>query len=98
VIQLNARAYGRPRVEGIPFGTLLWSFVDDEPVVNRPATHAEIPVLTDASIAMSKDLKRRGFTFVGPTICYAFMQNTGMGDDHIADCFLASVVDQRTER
>jgi len=86
----NARAYGRLRDEGIPFGTLLWSLVGGQPIVNRPATLAEIPVLTDASIAMSKELKRRGFTFVGPTICYAFMQSTGMVDDHVINCFRAA--------
>ena len=91
----NAQAYGRLRDEGIQFGTLLWSFVGGEPIVNLPATQAEVLALTDASIAMSKELKRRGFTFVGPTICYAFMQSTGMVDDHVVDCFRAAAVDQR---
>lgn len=86
----NARAYLELRDEGVRFGSLLWSFVGGEPIVNRPATLAEVPVLTDESVAMSKELKRRGFTFVGPTICYAFMQSTGMVDDHVTDCFRAA--------
>ncbi len=85
----NARAYLALLDEGVGFGELLWGFVGGEPVVNRPATLADVPALTDESIAMSKELKRRGFTFVGPTICYAFMQSTGMVDDHVADCFRA---------
>lgn len=85
----NARAYLDLRDEGVAFSTLLWSFVGGEPIVNRPATLAEVPALTDESVAMSKELKRRGFTFVGPTICYAFMQSTGMVDDHVAGCFRA---------
>ncbi len=87
----NTRAFLALRDEGIGFGELLWSFVDGEPIVNRPATLADVPALTGESIAMSKELKRRGFTFVGPTICYAFMQSTGMVDDHVADCFRAAV-------
>ena len=86
----NARALLALRDEGTGFGELLWGFVGGEPIVNRPATLAEVPALTDESIAMSKELKRRGFTFVGPTICYAFMQSTGMVDDHVADCFRAT--------
>ena len=86
----NARATLALRDAGIGFGELLWSFVGGEPIVNRPATLADVPALTDASIAMAKELKRRGFTFVGPTICYAFMQSTGMVDDHVADCFRAA--------
>jgi DNA-3-methyladenine glycosylase I len=65
----------------------LWSFVGGEPVVNSWRTLAEIPAETEESKAMSRDLKRRGFRFVGPTICYAFMQSTGMVNDHIVSCF-----------
>ncbi len=60
---------------------LLWSFVGGGPIVNRWRTLAEIPTETEESRAMSKELKRRGFRFVGPTICYAFMQATGMVND-----------------
>jgi DNA-3-methyladenine glycosylase I len=66
---------------------LLWSFVDGEPIVNCRRTTAEIPAETTESKAMSKELKRRGFRFVGPTICYAFMQACGLVNDHTTDCF-----------
>jgi DNA-3-methyladenine glycosylase I len=66
---------------------LLWSFVDGDPLVNRWKTIAEIPAETAESKAMSKDLKKRGFRFVGPTVCYAFMQACGLVNDHTVDCF-----------
>jgi DNA-3-methyladenine glycosylase I len=66
---------------------LLWSFVGGEPLVNSWRTLAEIPAETAESKAMSKELKRRGFRFVGPTICYAFMQACGLVNDHTTDCF-----------
>ena len=66
---------------------LLWSFVGGSPKVNRFATLAEIPAETSESKAMSKELKRRGFRFVGPTVCYAFMQAAGLVNDHTVDCF-----------
>jgi len=66
---------------------LLWSFVGGEPKVNRWKTVAEIPPETDESKAMSKELKRRGFRFVGPTVCYAFMHGCGLVNDHTVDCF-----------
>jgi DNA-3-methyladenine glycosylase I len=72
------------------FGSLsrhLWSFVGGEPVVNGFRTLADLPTETPASRAMSKDLKKRGFGFVGPTLCYAFMQAVGMVNDHLASCF-----------
>jgi DNA-3-methyladenine glycosylase I len=65
----------------------LWSFVDGKPIVNRPRTLADIPAETPLSRTLSKELKRRGFRFVGPTVCYAFMQSVGMVDDHTVDCF-----------
>ena len=66
---------------------LLWSFVGGEPLVNRWKTLGEIPAETPESKAMSKDLKKRGFRFVGPTVCYAFMQACGLVNDHTVDCF-----------
>jgi DNA-3-methyladenine glycosylase I len=66
---------------------LLWSFVGGEPKVNAWRTLGEVPAETDESRAMSKELKRRGFRFVGPTICYAFMQACGLVNDHTVDCF-----------
>ena len=71
----------------VPLGELLWSFVGGEPRVNDFRTVAEIPAQTPESAAMSKELKRRGFRFTGPTTCYAFMQAAGLVDDHTADCF-----------
>ncbi len=68
----------------------LWSFVDGKPIVNRPRTLAEVPAETPLSRTLSKELKRRGFRFVGPTVCYAFMQSVGMVDDHTVDCFRAA--------
>ena len=65
----------------------LWQFVDGRPIVNDFRTISEIPSETDLSKAISKDLKRRGFRFVGPTAIYAFMQSVGMVDDHTVDCF-----------
>jgi DNA-3-methyladenine glycosylase I len=65
----------------------LWAFVDGRPIVNDFRTMSEIPSETDLSKAISKDLKRRGFRFVGPTGIYAFMQSVGMVDDHTVDCF-----------
>jgi DNA-3-methyladenine glycosylase I len=66
---------------------LVWSFVGGAPIVNAWRTLAEVPAETAESRAMSKELKRRGFRFVGPTICYAFMQACGLVDDHTTDCF-----------
>jgi DNA-3-methyladenine glycosylase I len=71
----------------LPLGELLWSFVDGETRVNAFRTVAEIPAQTPESAAMSKELKRRGFRFTGPTTCYAFMQAAGLVDDHVLDCF-----------
>jgi DNA-3-methyladenine glycosylase I len=65
----------------------LWSFVDGRPVQNRFTESSEIPAFDGRAAAMSKDLKRRGFRFVGPTICYALMQACGLVNDHVVDCF-----------
>ncbi|MEP7334348.1 MAG: DNA-3-methyladenine glycosylase I [Actinomycetota bacterium] len=73
----------------VPFSELLWSFVGGEPKVNRWKTTGEIPVETVESKAMSKELKRRGFRFVGPTVCYSLMQAVGLVNDHTAECFLS---------
>ena len=75
------------------FGSLdayVWGFVDGEPIVNRWKTLADIPAETERSKALSKDLKQRGFRFVGPTTMYAFMQAVGLVDDHSASCFRAT--------
>jgi DNA-3-methyladenine glycosylase I len=72
----------------------LWSFVDGEPLVNTWRELSELPAETAESKAMSKDLKKRGFRFVGPTVCYAFMQACGLVNDHTVDCFRYSEVAQ----
>jgi len=75
----------------------LWGFVGGTPIVNRFRELRDIPAETEESRAMSKDLKRRGFRFVGPTVCYAFMQSTGMVNDHVVSCFrYAEVSTSRT--
>jgi DNA-3-methyladenine glycosylase I len=79
----NARAV----LELTDFGELVWSFVGGSPVQNRWRTLAEIPATTKTSERMSRDLRARGFRFVGPTICYAFMQSAGLVNDHILSCF-----------
>jgi DNA-3-methyladenine glycosylase I len=78
----NARA----TITAAGLGDLLWSFVGGAPIVNRWQTLAEIPTETAESRAMSKDLKRRGFRFVGPTICYSLMQACGLVNDHVMSC------------
>lgn len=82
----NARAYLAMRDDGVSFSGHLWSFVGGSPIVNHPETLGEVPAFTPEATAMSKDLKKRGFTFVGPTICYAFMQSAGLVDDHLVGC------------
>ena len=83
----NARAVIAIQEEFGQFDTYLWRFVDNAPLRNRWNHVSEIPVQTAESEALSKDLKRRGCSFVGPTICYAFMQAVGMVNDHTTDCF-----------
>lgn len=84
---VNARAVLELRERGPGLSAHLWSFVDGRPVVNRWKRHGQVPATTPASDAMSKDLRRRGFKFVGSTICYAFMQATGMVNDHLVTCY-----------
>src|SRR5579885_128013 len=83
----NARALLRVREEFGAFHTYVWRFVDGKPVVNALRTMREIPAHTPLSDALSKDLRKRGFNFVGSTICYAFMQAVGMVNDHLVSCF-----------
>jgi DNA-3-methyladenine glycosylase I len=83
----NARAALAVRDECGSLAAYLWRFVDGQPRVNAWRTLAEVPARTAEADAMSKDLKRRGFAFVGSTICYAFMQAVGMVNDHTTDCF-----------
>ncbi|ALB64507.1 DNA-3-methyladenine glycosylase [Cronobacter condimenti 1330] len=82
----NARAYLAMQAQGEDFSAFVWSFVGGTPRVNSPATLAGVPVTTPEAQALSKALKKRGFKFVGPTICYAFMQACGLVNDHLAGC------------
>ena len=83
----NAQAYLRLRDDGISFSDYLWSFVGAAPIDNALKTPADYIAISPESEAMSKALKKRGFNFVGPTICYAFMQAVGMVNDHLVSCF-----------
>jgi DNA-3-methyladenine glycosylase I len=83
----NARAFLAVQREHGSFDSYIWQFVDGRPRQNAWRRHGECPAQTDTSRAMSRDLLRRGFKFVGPTICYAFMQATGMVNDHLRGCF-----------
>ena len=83
----NARRVLETQEELGSFSALPWGFVDGEPLVGRWKSVGEIPAETPVSKAMSKELKRRGFRFVGPTVCYAFMQAAGLVDDHVVSCF-----------
>lgn len=83
----NAQAFLRIRKEFGSFDKYLWRFVGGKPKVNKWKKHKDIPIITPESDALSKDLKKRGFKFVGSTICYAFMQAVGMVNDHTIDCF-----------
>jgi len=83
----NARAFIKVREEFGSFDKYIWSFVNYTPILNSWETLAELPAKTEISDIMSKDLVRRGFKFVGSTICYAFMQAAGMVNDHVNGCF-----------
>jgi len=83
----NAKAFLAVQKEFGSFSKYIWQFVGDKPVNNKRQKQNEVPPSTDISNAMSKDLKKRGFKFVGTTICYAFMQAVGMVNDHIQDCY-----------
>lgn len=83
----NARAFLAVQEEYGSFDAYVWGFVGGKPIVNNPKTMKQVPASTPESDALSKDLKRRGFRFVGTTIMYAFMQAVGMVNDHTGDCF-----------
>ncbi len=82
----NAKAFLKLQAEFGSFDAYVWGFVGGKPIVNRWADHKQIPATTPVSDALSKDLKRRGFRFVGSTILYAFMQATGLVNDHLVSC------------
>ncbi|HEY8514680.1 MAG TPA: DNA-3-methyladenine glycosylase I [Candidatus Binatia bacterium] len=84
---VNARAFLEVQGEHGSFARYLWGFVDGKPIVNRFRAMSEVPASTEVSDALSRDLRRRGFKFVGTTICYAMMQAVGMVNDHLVSCF-----------
>ena len=83
----NAQAFLKVQQEFGSFNEYIWAFVGGSPIINHWQSMAEVPVSTPESDALSKDLKKRGFKFVGTTICYALMQATGLVNDHTTDCF-----------
>ncbi len=84
---INARQYLNMERQGTCFADFLWSFVGGQPVINHWSDLVEVPTVTAEAESMSTALKKRGFKFVGPTICYAFMQAVGMVNDHTTDCW-----------
>ena len=85
-VRKNAIAFLKIQKEFGSFDAYLWAYVDGKQIVNHWATSDDVPVSTDTSEALSKDLKKRGMTFVGPTIMYAYMQSVGLVDDHLLEC------------
>ena len=83
----NAQAFIEIRREFGTFNKYIWAYVNNKPIVCKPTTMKDLPAKTELAEHISKDLKKRGFTFVGPTIVYAFMQAVGMVNDHVVDCF-----------
>lgn len=84
----NAQAFIKVQKEFGSFSTYIWAFVDGKPIDNKPATLKDVPATTEISDRLSKDLKKRGFKFVGSTVVYAHMQATGMVNDHVEDCWI----------
>ncbi|NCA99683.1 MAG: DNA-3-methyladenine glycosylase I [Clostridia bacterium] len=82
----NAQAFLKLQAEFGSFDRYVWSFVADQPVINTPVSLADVPARTELSDRLSKDLTRRGFKFVGSTICYAFLQAAGLVNDHLVSC------------
>lgn len=83
----NAHAYLSIEASGISFSDYIWQFVDGKTIINKWSTKDDVPTSTAQSDSMAKELKKQGFSFVGTTICYAFMQAVGMLNDHTTDCF-----------
>lgn len=94
----NARGFLELQKEFGSFNRYVWSFVNSRPAVNRHRRLADLPAKTPVAEAMSYDLKRRGFKFVGPTICYAYMQAAGLVNDHTLNCFRHAQVQRRPHR
>lgn len=94
----NARAFLEAQEESGTFDAYVWQFVDGRPVQNAYERLSDLPATTPEAEALSKDLKRRGFRFVGPTICYAFMQAVGMVNDHVISCFRYTEITEMERR
>jgi DNA-3-methyladenine glycosylase I len=90
----NAKSFLKVQKEFGSFDKYIWKFVEGKPIVNRLTSRSDVPAKTEISDAVSKDLKKRGFNFVGSTIMYAFMQATGMVNDHLTTCFRFNEVDR----
>ena len=84
---INAQAFLKIQQQYASFDAYLWQFVDGQPIQNNYVTHEQLPAFTPISEQLSRDLQKRGFKFVGKTICYAYMQAVGMANDHTIDCF-----------
>jgi DNA-3-methyladenine glycosylase I len=93
----NAQSY-LAMMEGPGFAQWFWDWVEGKPIVNHYKTMKEVPAYTELSARISKELKKRGFSFVGPTIIYAFMQASGLVNDHLTDCFCRSDLKQPQSR
>lgn len=93
----NARAFLQVQEEFGTFDAYIWNFVDGEPIRNAWKERSQVPARTSRSDAMSKDLGRRGFKFVGSTICYAFMQAVGMVNDHLVDCYRHAQIESQPD-
>lgn len=91
-VRQNAQAFLKIQREFGQFSAYLWSFVDNAPKNNRRKIQSDVPATSKQSDALSKDLKKRGFTFVGSTICYAFMQAVGLVNDHVRSCYRYSEI------
>ena len=84
----NAQKFMEVQKEFSSFSKYIWGFVNHQPIINRPKTLKEVPATTEISDALAKDLKKRGFKFMGSTVLYAHMQATGMVNDHVEDCWI----------
>jgi DNA-3-methyladenine glycosylase I len=86
-VRTNAQAFIKIQEKFGSFNQYIWEFVGHTPILNHFAHHGELPASTETSVLLSKSLKKNGFRFVGPTICYALMQAAGLVNDHTIDCF-----------
>lgn len=94
----NARAFLRIVEKYGSFASYIWQFVDQKPIINAWRELSQIPAYTEISKQMSKDMKQQGFSFVGPTVCYAFMQACGLVNDHLISCFRYNQINQYIQK